>query len=625
MGTARRISAFAALVAIASLPALQAQTYPTGNDPRNGLKPGMYDAGTAAQGMRLVSFSRKPAEFDSVRGLTFINSDVAFRDHYVYQGNFAGFTIWDVKNPDKPEMVAVVPCITSQGDPSIVGNLLFISAEGGGNRNDCAKGGVKDPSEHMSGIRIYDVSNPRAPKLVKNVQTCKGSHTHTVIPSPTDKGVVYLYVSGNQGARPATELAGCNNGTDPADVNNSLYRLDVIKVPLAHPEKAEVVTGARIFTGLEPAPTSSARREAQANRGTRGGGRGGRGGRGAAAGDSAQVRPQGAPDPTQPTGPRNCHDVTAYPAMHLLAGACASYGLLVDIRNPEKPVRLDARADTNFSLWHTAVFSNDGSKVVFTDEWGGGTGPMCQATSMLEMGGNTTLTINKGKFTQHSYFKLPSAQTAQENCVSHNGGLVPVPGRDIMVQGWYQGGVDVIDFTDADHPFEIAFFDRGPADAPPAPGDTAIAATGRGRGTIGGSWGAYYWNGLVYSSELARGFDILELQPTDKLSANELAAAKLVKFVEYNPQSQPKIVWPAAFPVVRSYLDQLVRDNGLSSDRTAAIAKALDAAEKQSGAARAGSLTKLAAQVDKDANGAKDSARVKTMAAEIRRLAAASK
>jgi hypothetical protein len=625
MGTARRISAFAALVAIASLPALQAQTYPTGNDPRNGLKPGMYDAGTAAQGMRLVSFSRKPAEFDSVRGLTFINSDVAFRDHYVYQGNFAGFTIWDVKNPDKPEMVAVVPCITSQGDPSIVGNLLFISAEGGGNRNDCAKGGVKDPSEHMSGIRIYDVSNPRAPKLVKNVQTCKGSHTHTVIPSPTDKGVVYLYVSGNQGARPATELAGCNNGTDPADVNNSLYRLDVIKVPLAHPEKAEVVTGARIFTGLEPAPTSSARREAQANRGTRGGGRGGRGGRGAAAGDSAQVRPQGAPDPTQPTGPRNCHDVTAYPAMHLLAGACASYGLLVDIRNPEKPVRLDARADTNFSLWHTAVFSNDGSKVVFTDEWGGGTGPMCQATSMLEMGGNTTLTINKGKFTQHSYFKLPSAQTAQENCVSHNGGLVPVPGRDIMVQGWYQGGVDVIDFTDADHPFEIAFFDRGPADPPPAPGDTAIAATGRGRGTIGGSWGAYYWNGLVYSSELARGFDILELQPTDKLSANELAAAKLVKFVEYNPQSQPKIVWPAAFPVVRSYLDQLVRNNGLSSDRTAAIAKALDAAEKQSGAARAGSLTKLAAQVDKDANGAKDSARVKTMAAEIRRLAAASK
>jgi hypothetical protein len=316
--------------------------------------------------------------------------------------------------------------------------------------------------------------------------------------------------------------------------------------------------------------------------------------------------------------------VTAYPAVNLLAGACASYGLLVDISNPEKPVRLDAVSDTNFSLWHTAVFSNDGKKVVFTDEWGGGTGPMCQATSMLEMGGNTTLTIENGKMTQHNYFKLPSAQSAQENCVSHNGGLVPVPGRDIMVQGWYQGGVDVIDFTDPNHAFEIAYFDRGPADLPPAAGDTNTAIS-RARGTIGGSWGAYYWNGLVYSSELARGFDILELLPSDQLSANELAAAKLVKMVEYNPQSQPKIVWPAAFPVVRSYLDQLVRNNGLSSDRTSAIDKALTAAEKATGAARAKALTSLAAQVDKDVNGAQDAARVRAMASAIRDLAAASK
>src|SRR4029079_13024115 len=238
MGTARRISAFAALVAIASLPALQAQTYPTGNDPRNGLKPGMYDAGTAAQGMKLVSFSPKPAEFDSVKGLTFINSDIAFRDHYVYQGNFAGFMIWDVKNPAKPVKVAVVPCITSQGDPSIVGHLLFISAEGNGNRNDCAKGGVKDPKDHMAGVRIYDVSNPANPRLVKNVQTCKGSHTHTIIPSRKDRNVIYIYVSGSQGARPETEVPGCTNGTDPADETNSLFRLDVIKVELDHPEKA---------------------------------------------------------------------------------------------------------------------------------------------------------------------------------------------------------------------------------------------------------------------------------------------------------------------------------------------------------------------------------------------------
>jgi len=586
------------MFALAVAPALVAQTYPKGNDPRNGLKAGVLDAGTAASGMRLVSFTPKPAEFDSVAFLTFINSDLAFRDHYVYQGNFSGFSIWDVKNPAKPVRVAVVSCVTSQGDPSIIGNLLFISAEGNGNRNDCAKGGVKDPSEHMAGVRIYDVSNPAAPKLVKNVQTCKGSHTHTVIPSRTDKDVIYIYVSGNQGARPATELAGCNNGTDPADEANSLFRLDVIKVSLSHPEQAEVVTGARIFTNMIAAP-----RRAPRNVG----------------GDGRQA------SSPQPTGPRNCHDVTAYPAMNLLAGACASYGLLVDISNPEKPVRLDAKADTNFSLWHTAVFSNDGSKVVFTDEWGGGTAPNCQATSMMEMGGNTTLVIGSDKkMTQHAYFKLPSAQSALENCVSHNGGLVPVPGRDIMVQGWYQGGVDVIDFTDPDRPFEIGFFDRGPVDTPPTDAEPETAAS-RQRGTIGGSWGAYYWNGYVYSSELARGFDVLELLPSDKLSANELAAAKLVRMTEYNPQSQPKIVWPAAFPVIRSYLDQLVRNNGLATARTTAISNALTAAEKQSGATRGRSLTRLATQVDGDVKNAKDPARVRAMAEAIRDLAKVSK
>jgi LVIVD repeat len=619
MAMARRIITLTvtAALAAASASSLRAQTYPTGNDPRNGLKPGLYDAAEAAEGMRLVSFSRKPAVFDTARGLTFINSDLAFRDHYVYQGNFAGFTIWDVKNPSKPEMVAVVSCITSQGDPSIVGNLLFISAEGNGNRTDCAKGGVQNPADHMAGVRIYDVSNPATPKLIKNVQTCKGSHTHTVIPDPKNKDVVYIYVSGSQPARPTTELAGCNNGGNPADVNNSLYRLDVIKVPLKHPEQAEVVTGARIFTGLEAAPTSAMRREQQAERTAR---------RAQTAPQQAAVQQSGARFTIDPTkGPWNCHDVTAYPAMHLLAGACASYGLLVDISNPEKPVRLDAKADTNFSLWHTAVFSNDGSKVVFTDEWGGGTQPMCQATSMMEMGGNTILTIKNKTMTEHSYFKIPSAQSAQENCVSHNGGLIPVPGRDLFVQGWYQGGVDVSDFTDPDHPFEVAFFDRGPADAPPAPGDTANAAISRQRGTIGGSWGAYYWNGYIYSSELARGFDVLELVPSDKLSANEIAAAKLVRMQEYNPQSQPHYSFPAAFPVVRSYLDQLVRNNGLTSDRTSAIAKALDAAEQQSGAARAKSLTTLAAQVDRDVKGASDQQRVRTMAAEIRRLAAASR
>lgn len=598
MGHTRRISTAAAVFALTSAPVLHAQTYPTGSDPRNNLKPGLLDAGTAIKGMRVVSVTPKAAAFDTARGLTFVNSDLAFGNgKYVYQGNFAGFSIWDVGNPAKPTNVAVVSCITSQGDPTVYGNLLFISAEGNGNRNDCGKGGVQDAKDHMAGVRIYDVSNPKAPKLIKNVQTCKGSHTHTLIPSPTDKGVVYLYVSGNQGARSDAELAGCKNGDDPADETNSLFRLDVIKVPLANPTQAEVVTGARIFTNIAAAPRRSG-----------GGGRSG----GRAGADAP------------PVGPRNCHDVTAYPAMNLLAGACASHGLLVDISNPEKPVRLDAAADTNFSLWHTAVFSNDGSKVVFTDEWGGGTSPMCQATSMMEMGGNTTLVITPDKkFKQHAYFKIPTAQSEQENCVSHNGGLIPVPGRDIMVQGWYQGGVDIIDFTDADHPYEIGFFDRGAVDAPPV-GD-AEAGISRSRGTIAGSWGAYYWNGHIYSSEMARGLDILELVPTDKLSANEIAAAKLVRMNEYNPQSQPKITWPAAFPVVRSYLDQLVRDNGLAAARTTAIASALNAAEKQGGAARGRALTALATQVDADANGAKDAAKVREMSAAIKALAAVSK
>ena len=606
MHLARRVFALAALFTLPSL--LDAQTYPSTKDPRSLLRSGRLDGDSAAKNMHLVSFSPKPAVFDTARGLTFINSDLAFGDKYVYQGNFAGFTIWDVSDPVKPKVVSAVSCITSQGDPSIYGNLLFLSAEGGGNRNDCAKGGVMDPKDHMAGVRIYDVSDAAHPRLVKNVQTCKGSHTHTILPHPKDKNVIYIYVSGSQGARPATEVPGCTEGTDAADEANSLFRLDVIKVQLDHPEKAEVVAGARIFTGLDAAPRAA-----------------GRAVRGRPAGDT--TRP--APPPPAPTGPRNCHDVTVYPAAKLLAGACGSYGLLVDVSNPEKPVRLDARADTNFSLWHTAVFSNDGKKVVFTDEWGGGTSPMCQSSSMMEMGGNTILTVDaKRKYTQHAYFKIPTAQTAQENCVSHNGGLFPVPGRDIMVQGWYQGGVSVMEFSDPDHPQELAYFDRGAIDPPPGV-DVPITpptAGGRGgRGTIGGSWGAYWWNGLIYSSELDRGFDILELKPSDQLSANEIEAAKLVRFAQYNPQSQPRIEWPAAFPVVRSYLDQLVRGNGLAAERTTAIASALDAAEQQGGKDRRNALNALAKQVEKDMTGAKDVARVKAMSDAIKSLAKATK
>lgn len=600
---------------------LSAQTYPSKTDPRNGLKSGRFDAETAALNMRLVSFSKKPVQFDTVRGLTFINSDLAFGTNFVYQANFAGFSIWDISNPAKPVLASVMQCITSQGDPSIVGHLLFISAEGAGNRNDCGAGGVQDPKDHMAGVRIFDVSNPKAPKLIKNVQTCKGSHTHTIVPSPTDKNILYIYVSGQQSARPETELAGCKNGTDPADPTNSLYQLDIIKVPLDHPERAVVIPGARIFTGLDAggeckqfcAPARERRAPATAT----------------TVAAAAAAAPMA-------TGPRNCHDVTAYPALNLLAAACSTHSILVDISNPEKPVRIDALVDTNnFQGRHTAAFSNDGKKLIQTDEWGGGTGPMCQASSMIELGGNTIIALDaKKKQTQHAYFKLPSAQAPEENCVSHNGGIIPVPGRDLYVQGWYQGGIDVMDFTDQDKAFEIAYFDRG-AINPPAlvdvPSAAAAAAAAEARGvrgggnTIGGSWGAYYWNGYIYSSELDRGMDIYELMPSDQLSANELAAAKLVRFTEYNPQSQPKMTWPPAFVVVRSYLDQLVRGNGLAATRTTAISSALTAAEAKSGAARATALNALAVQVDADAKGAKDGARVTKMASEIRRLAAASK
>ena len=627
MGTTRVLGALVVVGALSIASSLQAQTYPTGNDPRNGLRPGKGgEAAEVAHGMKLMSLTPKAAVFDSVNGLDFANSDITFGGKYVYQGNFAGFSIWDVSNAAKPVLVSTVKCQTNQGDPSIYGNLLFVSAEGAGNRKDCGKSPVTDPSQHTAGVRIFDVSNPSAPKLVKNVETCKGSHTHSLLPSKKDKNILYIYVSGSGGARAENDLPGCKNGTDPADTSNAMYRLDVIKVDLRKPDSAYVVTGARIFTGL--APVQGPRRA-------------GAGGRGAApgappAGAPPGAAPAGGPpggrgEAPAPSGPRNCHDVTIYPARNLLAGACGSYGILVDVKNPEKPVRLDAISDTTFSLWHTAVFSNDGKKVVFTDEWGGGTGPMCQATSMMQQGGNTTLEITADrKFKQGGYFKPNFAQTAQENCVSHNGGVIPVPGRDIMTQGWYQGGINIIDFTDAKKPVEIGYFDRGPIDNPPpidAGPPAAPGAGGRGaaRSTTGGSWGSYYWNGYIYSSEIARGLDVVELTPTADLSANEIAAAKLVRYEQYNPQSQPIITWPAAYPVVRSYVDQLQRKNGLAADRITAINASLDASEKLAGAARKAALSKLGGEVDKDVAGSSDSPRVKTLSAEIRKLAAATK
>jgi hypothetical protein len=558
----------------------QQDTVATMNDPRVGLAPGVRNtAGIAAHNLRLVSYTPKPAEFDSARGLAYINSDLAFRGDLIYQGNFSGFSVWDVSNPRQPVNLSTVVCATDQGDPSIYGNLLFISAESPRARADCGMQGVQAGKDRMRGVRIFDVSNPRSPKLIKNVQTCRGSHTHTIVPDPDDKNTIYIYVGGSSSVRDPSEMPECSGGSVAENPNTAQYRVDIIRVPLRNPQDASVIGYARIFEHLPRSP--------------------GRGG--VAASDTA----------TRSLGPQGCHDLTSYPEFNLVAGSCGSFGILLDVHNPEQPIRLDAKSDLNFSLWHTAVFSNDGERVVFTDEWGGGTAPRCRITDPQRLGGNTILSIANGRMTQHGYFKMLAAQKNTENCVSHNGGLIPVPGRDIMVQGWYQGGVNVFDFTDPTKPFEIAFFDRGPVN------DSTLV--------MGGSWGAYYWNGYIYSSELSRGLDVLELTPSEHLSQNEIDAAKLVRMEEYNPQAQPHITWPAAFPVVRSYLDQLVRNNGLPAARTTAIATALNNAERARGAARRNQLNRLAAQLDNDVNGAVDAERVRALASAVRDLARATR
>lgn len=629
-------------------PALHAQATATMNDPRVGLKPGLNDAGVAAKGMSLVSHVGKADSLSSIVGLTFANSDLAFSGTTVVQGNFSGFIVWDVANPKAPVMKKAVVCPTDQGDPSIYGKLLFISVETTRGTNDCGLLTAADSlaPNRARGVRIYDITDLNNPRRVIVAQNCRGSHTHTLVEDPKDKSVVYIYMSGSGGIRSARELAGCSDKTPEEDPNSSRFRIDVIRVPLAHPEQAKLVSSPRLFDSLENRRSHGAAvADTACGRGRMGGGRGGRGNplpadlpplsATASCADSARyglmldsVRAAMAPNNPAgggggagrggrggrngpPRGPEQCHDITAYPAIGLAAGACGQYGLLFDIRDVAHPKRIEAVADSNFAFWHSATFSNDGSKLLFTDEWGGGTQPKCRATDPLAWGADALFTLKNDKLTPGAYYKIPQAQTSTENCVAHNGGLVPIPGRDILVQGWYQGGVSIFDFSDVNHPRELAYFDRGPVSK-----DTLF---------VGGFWGAYYYNGLIYASEIARGLDIFELTPTADLSQNEIAAAKLVHFNQLNPQDQPKIVWPAAFPVVRSYLDQLVRENGLDGARTTKISADLDAAEKATGAKRRAALTSIASALDKDTAKSTDAARMRMLAAAVRDLAKATK
>ena len=641
-------------------------------DPRIGLRAGKFDAQTALWNMKLLSATQPPDSF--VDG---INSDVAFTGKYVIQGSFNGYQVWDVSNPSHPLIRTKYFCPASQSDVSVYHNLLFVSAESNSARLDCSDKGVQDTVSHdrIRGIRIFDITDITKPKYLANVQTCRGSHTHSLLVDPKDKANVYVYISGSSAIRSPSELAGCFG--DPVDQNPSsaLMRIEIIKVPLAHPEQAAVVATPRIFQNLSAAPShgmahddsvaaatqfESLVRNAAASLAAAKAANAitariptknpitgetvviervvnplyikpildsimvARGGTGVpSSADSAVLRGQMMQDivdrttaaanapgstPSDPNMFSQCHDITLYPAMGLAGGACEGHGLLLDISNPIAPRRLDAVDDRNFSYWHSATFNNDATKVLFSDEWGGGGGPKCRATDPKEWGADAIFTIEPGrKLKMQSYYKLPVAQTSSENCVAHNGSLIPIPGRDVMVQAWYQGGISVFDWTDPTHPQEIAFFDRGPVDST--------------RLSLAGSWSVYWYNGALYSSEIIRGLDVLELAPSEYLSQNEIDAAKSIRQDYLNAQGQPHFTWPASFSLSRAYVDQLERTKGLSTARLAAVRLALANAERLAGTARKARLNELAISLDVDVSKSVDAAKVRMLAQSVRDLA----
>ncbi len=557
------------------------------NDIRAKLKPGVYDAGEAAKGMKHLLLFKKPDAFqlDSadpnnakvqktlgmlgvadpskmpkpmqlvIAQLAFANSDLAFQGNYLFQGNFYGVNIYDISNPAKAKLVTSMICPGGQGDVSVHKNLMFMSVEMPNGRLDCgtqgfppepppAAGEENKPTipaaqkDRFRGVRVFDISDIRNPKQVAAVQTCRGSHTHTLVVDPKDKNNVYIYVSGTSFVRQGEELAGCSGEAPDKDPNTSLFRIDVIKVPLAAPQDSKVVNSPRVF--IDP--------RTNAINGLNSGGTHGKNGI------------------EKPTDSDQCHDITVYAEIGLAAGACSGNGILLDISDPVHPKRLDAVNDPNYAYWHSASFSNDGKKVVFTDEWGGGLGARCRANDPNKWGADSLFHLKDNKLSFASYYKMPAAQGDSENCVAHNGSLIPVPGRDIEVQAWYQGGISIMDFTDADHPIEIAYFDRGPIDPKML--------------VLGGDWSAYWYNGHIYGSEIARGLDIFELSPTEFLTQNEIDAAKTVRMTELNVQNQQRIEWPAQLVVAKAYLDQLERSQALPAEQITAMRKGIQDAER---------------------------------------------
>src|SRR3989440_8086599 len=582
------------------------------SDPRAKLAPGLYNANETSMGIKHLLLIKKPDAFQLgsadpddpkvqktiaqlgtsragklpkptqlvIAQLAFANSDLAFRCHRMLQGNLYVLSIYDISDPARAAILTSLVCPGGQGDLSVHGNLLFMSVEMPNGRLDCgAQGFPPEPpppadedkskekkrrlpaaqKDRFRGVRIFDISDVRNPKQVAAVQTCRGSHTHTLVVDPNDKDNVYIYVSGTSFVRQSEELAGCSGEAPDKDPNTALFRIDVIKVPLAAPQNAQVVSSPRVF--IDP--------RTNALNGLNNGGTHGKDG------------------PQKPSDTNQCHDITVYSALGLAAGACSGNGIVLDIKDPVHPKRLEAGNDPHYSYLHSASFLNDGAKVVFTDEWGGGLGARCRPNDPNKWGANAVFRLKDNKLSFASYYKLPAAQGDSENCVAHNGSLIPVPGRDIEVQAWYQGGISIMDFTDAEHPVEIGYFDRGPIDPKML--------------VLGGDWSAYWYNGQIYASEIARGLDVFELTPTEHLTQNEIDAAKAVRMSEFNVQNQQKIEWPRQLVVAKAYVDQLERSQALSADRISSLRTAIQKGDT-------GNLKKMAPALEKDATSAKSAA-----------------
>ncbi len=508
------------------------------DDPRSKLTPGHYDAGEAILNMEKVVSLKKPIGFynpnnpqakgikkstdndndqkiektiedksKSLRSpiLSFANTDMAFRDNVLVAGNYHGFNIYQIDQMGIPELLSSVVCPGGQGDVSIVDDLLIMSVEQTRSRLDCGLEGVsKEASpDRFRGIRIFDISNLYEPKQVGAVQTCRGSHTHSVVSGPDKDGKIIVYNSGTQGVRDEEEMEECI-GNIPGDSRTALFRIDVIEIPIEEPSNSKIVTSPTVFADPETGALGGLW----------------------AGGDHG--------DDTQETRRTDqCHDITVFPSKNLAAGACSGNGILFDISDPYNPQRIDVVTDVGFAYWHSATFNNEGTKIIFTDEWGGGGRARCRAWDPLDWGANAIYDIVDNKLEFRSHYKMPAPQLETENCVAHNGSLIPIPEKDILVQAWYQGGISVMDFTDSANPKEVAFFDRGPIDK-----ELLV---------MGGYWSAYYYEGFIYGTEISRGLDVFKLSPSQYLSEKEIKAASealpLYGPKVFNPQRQVPLGW----------------------------------------------------------------------------------